>query len=179
MDSLNTRLSVLKDTLKQTRYRLIEYENANEKNGALLQEIDNLKKQLAATEIQQQKIVSEVSESTISKPETSSDVKSKSKKEVIGVKNKDINSSKTTGNQISTVNEEAGFYVVVESSINRAALEKDVQKWNEKEDAVFVIKSKSSKWYFIAVAKFDDLESSLKALKEFRKKYRKSWVVKQ
>ncbi len=177
LDSLNTRLSVLKDTLKQKNYRLIEYENVNEKNVALLQEIDKLKKQLAETENKQQTIVSEVVKSD--SESVSNGVKSK--KETLGGKNKQVTSSKSIDNQNVSIDEDAGYYIVVESSINRTALEKDLKKWNEKEETIFIIKSKKpkSKWYFIAISKFDDLDSSVEALKETHKKYKKSWISKQ
>ncbi len=180
LDSLTSRLSLLNDTLKQKNYRLIEYGNVNEKNTALIQEIDKLKKQLAETESKQQKIISEVStaDKTITDG-TSNAVKTK--KEIIGGKNKQITSSKSIDNQNVSIDEDAGYYIVVESSINRVALEKDLKKWNEKEETIFIIKSKKtkSKWYFIAISKFDDLDSSVEALKEIRKKYKKSWISKQ
>ncbi len=182
LDSLTSRLSVLKDTLKQKNYRLIEYENVNEKNTALLQEIDKLKKQLAATENQQQKIVSESIEtekstSNTNQENTKEDIQAK--KEVISGKSKQVTNStnsKSIDNQNVTINEDAGFYIVVESSKNRVALERDLKIWNEKEESIFIIKSKKSNWYFIATEKYDDLDSSMKALKETRKKYKKSWV---
>ena len=179
LDSLNKRLSVLKDTLKQKNYRLIEYENVNEQNTALVQEIDKLKKQLANTELQQ-KQVSDTSYTSSSNSNTKSiKEENKSKKEIIGGENQQKGVTKSVDNENVSIDEDAGYYVVVESSINRTALEKDVKKWNEKEESIFIIKSKKSKWYFIAIAKFDDLDSSISALKEFRKKYRKSWIVKQ
>ena len=57
-------------------------------------------------------------------------------------------------------------------------LEKDLVEWNEKEKETFIIKPGKSKWYMIAVFKFEERKESLKALKEFRKKYPRAWVKK-
>ncbi len=178
LDSLSNRLSVLKDTLKQKNYRLIGYENVNEKNTALIQEIDKLKRQLAATENQQQNIVRESSESNTSKSEIFK-TEDQSNKELVTSKNKQVVQSKSIDNQNVTIDEDAGYFVVVESSINKIALEKDLKKWNEKEESIFIIKSKKSKWYFIAVSKSENLAESIAELKKVREKYKKSWITKQ
>jgi type IX secretion system PorP/SprF family membrane protein len=196
-DSLSARLRQLNDTLRHKNYQLIELDNIKEDNNALVTEISKLKTQLEVTSEKQIRLEKEIEESkniqkeTFTQTKDLDDNKLPSKKdkilenevgkvkEILKGKSSPTNSVKSIDTENVEIDQNAGYYVVVQASVNRVALEADLKIWNEKEANTFIIKPKKSKWYFIAIAQYEDLDSSMIGLKEIRKKYRKSWVKKQ
>lgn len=74
------------------------------------------------------------------------------------------------------VNTSNGYFVVVQSSKNRVALEKDLAIWQKNEASTFILKSSKSDWYHIAIEKYDTKKESVRALNRLRVKYPTSWI---
>lgn len=168
-DSLNQALIDLNDSLKLKMDALIQMDSVKQNNDKLNQDIQKIREELQNAELERQRLEAV-------KKETVSAV-APIKETVVG-KNSNILQTKSIDTEGVALDQESGYYVIVESSINREALEKDLAKWNEKEKETFIIKPAKSKWYLIAVSHAVDKSESVEALKEFRKKYPKAWVKK-
>jgi type IX secretion system PorP/SprF family membrane protein len=94
---------------------------------------------------------------------------------VIKSQNKNLIAPKVDGNKVE-VETANGYYVVVESSKNRTALEKDLVKWEKELDQVIIIKGAKHNWYYISMFRGNTKREALKVMKEARKKYPKAWV---
>ena len=165
-DSLSQALTALNDSLKIKMDALIQMDSVKQNNDELNEDIKKLRDDLKKAALEKQRLEA-------AKEEVTTPVK-----EVLGGKNSKTSETKTIDEEGVAIDQDAGYYLIVQSSVNREALEKDLTEWNEKEKETFIIKPGKSKWYMIAVFKFEDRKESLKALKEFRTKYPRAWIKK-
>ena len=165
-DSLNQALNALNDSLKIKMDALIQMDSVKQNNDELNEDIKQLRDDLKKAALEKQRLEA-------SKEEAATPVR-----EVLVGKNSKKSETKTIDEAGVAIDQDAGYYLIVQSSVNREALEKDLIEWNEKEKETFIIKPGKSKWYMIAVFKFEDRKESLKALKEFRTKYPRAWIKK-
>ena len=165
-DSLSQALTALNDSLKIKMDALIQMDSVKQNNDELNEDIKKLRDDLKKAALEKQRLEA-------AKEEVTTPVK-----EVLGGKNSKTSETKTIDEEGVAIDQDSGYYLIVQSSVNREALEKDLTEWNEKEKETFIIKPGKSKWYMISVFKFEDRKESLTALKEFRTKYPRAWVKK-
>lgn len=169
-DSLSQLLQSLNDSLKLKMDALIQMDSVKQNNENLNNDVKRLRDELQKAELERQRqnaLLNEAKTQTPAEP-----------KEMLKGNNTKLPQTQKVDENGVSIDNGKGFYVIVQSSVNREALEKDLLEWNEKEKETYIIKPEKSKWYLIAVAHSDDKSESLKQLKEFRKKYPKAWVKK-
>jgi type IX secretion system PorP/SprF family membrane protein len=166
-DSLNRRLAALNDSLQLKMTALSKLDSVQQNNENLNNDVQQLRDELRKAALEKQRQDALLKEKS---------AKLEAQKELVGGKNTNQSDSKSVDEEGVALDQSAGYYVIVQASVNREALEKNLLEWNEKETETFIIKPAKSKWYLIAIGHSTDKQESLKMLKEFRKKYPKAWV---
>jgi|GEM_PF-3028231 len=168
-DSLNLALQEINDSLRLKMDALVGLDSVKVVNQNLNKDVDSLRNELKNIHKAKTKVEEELKNEVILLEEKApATLEGKNTVQKISIdKNKVL------------VDEDAGFYVVVESSVDREALEKALKEWSDKEPNTFIIKRKGSKWYNIGISKHNTKAESLNFLNQAVKKYGKAWISKQ